>query len=1228
MTRIGRNRTWPATWVAAIGVGAMVLLGVANKPAEPTTAQTATVDYGADVRPILVRSCLACHGFDPSTREANLRLDTFQGATAPRRHGQAIVPGDPASSLLIQRVTATDPHDRMPLEADPLSDEEVQTLRTWIAQGASYDVHWSLKPLAPFDPPAVEPSEWRANPIDAFILQALQDAGLEPAPLADRRTLIRRASFDLTGLPPTPEQVRDFLEDDSPQAYERVIDRLLASPRFGERWGRHWLDLARYAETYGHEFDYPIRNAWQYRDYVIRALNADLPYDQFVIEQIAGDLLDDPRRHPTMGFNESIIGTGIWWLSQGTHGPVDVRQDEADRIDNQIDVLSKSFLATTVSCARCHDHKFDPIYTREYYALAGFFQSSRRQDAYLDPHGAIDDAATAMSDLHAQARTQLDATARPTLLDAATGVGEHLLAASDVLFGRPAPGERVPSETNIIIESFDDLTYNRWTVEGDAFTDRPTRVGDDALASERTARGEGFANTHRRLEGEGSVDADQRVGTISREIVIQRDYLHFLIGGGRHPGKTGLRILVDGQAVREAAGFNSLHLRPERFDLTPWRGQTATIQIFDQVTGGWGNIRVDELVLSDEPSVDRPARRSVQAVAAERALNADNLEAWVRLLQDASGEADPFAPWLAAAEAAAGVPDAEIDAPTNPSTSDMTREVLETFDDPDAFDRWHESGWAFGGAPAGAGEWLTPASAPRLCEVNNADSGTLDDRLMGTLRSETFEITQPFIAIRARGRGMTRVIIDGYTMDEHNALLFNRCRLDINTDDWAWHVHDVDKYVGHHAHIEIIDDRADASIKVDRIEQISRDERPPARTWHQAGAGAATLADLAALYERAVAAGLTEADPFGLAVIDELTRSAWTMTPDADLAAAFAGIVGDCPTPIRVTAMEDGTGEDERVFIRGSHTTLGEVAERSFIGALCDDPTLDIDAGSGRLELAHKLLEDANPMPARVMVNRVWKHLMGRGIVESTDDFGLLGTSPTHPELLDHLAARFRTEMGWSTKTLIREIMLSRTYQMAAEPPTERARQVDPLNHLWSVREPRRLEGEAIRDAILQISGRLDTTMYGESVPIYLSPFMTGRGRPGKSGPLDGDGRRSIYLSVRRNFLSPMMTTFDAPNPHSSIGKRQVSNVPAQSLIMLNSPFVVQQSELLATELASIEDVDARLDRLFMLAIARTPTDDERAGAISFLDEQGEDHAAWTDLAHVVFNMKEFIFIE
>ena len=277
----------------------------------------------------------------------------------------------------------------------------------------------------------------------------------------------------------------------------------------------------------------------------------------------------------------------------------------------------------------------------------------------------------------------------------------------------------------------------------------------------------------------------------------------------------------------------------------------------------------------------------------------------------------------------------------------------------------------------------------------------------------------------------------------------------------------------------------------------------------------------------------------------------------------------------------------------------------------------------------------ANPYVSRVIVNRLWHHLFGRGIVPTVDDFGVMGLPPTHPELLDWLADDF-VKQGWSLKKAIRQMVTSRTYQMDSHVDmASRAMQIDPKNELLYRFPIRRLQAEAIRDAVLTVSGRLDRTVGGPSVPVHLTPFMEGRGRPGGSGPLDGNGRRSLYMEIRRNFLPPMLLAFDFPSPFSCMGRRTVSNVPAQALIMMNDPFVVQQAEVWAKRVQGESgDVKTKLNRMFEAAFSRPATADELAKFESFIAEQAKAYNAnendlrvWKDVAHVLFNMKEFVFL-
>ncbi len=332
----------------------------------------ADLEFNRDIRPILSNACFKCHGPDPERRQGDLRLDTAEDATANRGGSPAIKPGEPDGSEVVRRVTSTDADSLMP-PADSglaLKPEQVETLREWIRQGARYQQHWALAPIQRPALPPVQQADWVRNPIDQFVLARLEAANLAPSPQADPYTLIRRLYLDLLGLPPSLDQIDAFVNDPAADAFERLADRVLASPHYGERWGRHWLDQARYADTNGYTID-SDRSLWPYRDWVINALNRDLPFDRFTIEQLAGDLLPEATRDQRIatGFHRNTL------VNQ--EGGTDAEQFRNEAVVDRVNTTGAVWLGLTIGCAQCHSHKYDPISQREYYQLFAFFNSGQ-----------------------------------------------------------------------------------------------------------------------------------------------------------------------------------------------------------------------------------------------------------------------------------------------------------------------------------------------------------------------------------------------------------------------------------------------------------------------------------------------------------------------------------------------------------------------------------------------------------------------------------------------------------------------------------------------------------------------------------------------------------------------------------------------------------------------------------------------------------------------------------
>jgi cytochrome c553 len=787
--------------------------------------------FESKVRPILLGRCSSCHG-------GQVQMGQKQFTTREGMHRSGVVaPGDPEASALIQAVRYAGKVKMPP--PGKLPEPEIAALEKWVRDGAVWPEstaisnsaatgHWALQPVAKAPLPAVKEAAWPRGSIDRFILAKLEERKLTPAAAADRHALLRRVTLDLTGLLPTPQEVAGFIGDPAPNAFEAVVDRLLGSPAFGERWGRHWLDVTYWADTTGVGRRIPLKEAWRYRDYVIRSFATDKPYDLFVREQIAGP----PGRRPKEGESqeEALAATGFLVLGPWAWFAYDKAQMRLDVVDLQVDLIGRTILGLTLGCARCHDHKFDPVTNQDYYALAGIFLSTK--------------------------------------------------------------------------------TTSRANAEGGI---NAVRLPETTAAAR--AHADALAEWEKRVE---RVEADDKVFRKEQE------------------------------AVRK---------------------------------------RIDEL------------------------------------------KAKP--------------------------TSEETGAAIK-------------------------------AAEKELAELKKKTEFAADRQI----------------------------------------LLFA-------------------KYM----------------------------------------------------------------------------KPRW---------------------PEIYAAEEMEFPENARIASRGDAHQLGEFVPRGFLSAVnTGQPPPEIDPhSSGRQELAEWLTSPGHPLTARVYVNRIWHHLFGRGIVATPDNFGTRGEPPTHPELLDYLAARL-VENGWSTKQMIREIVLSRVYQLSSR-PDPRNEEADAAN-LWLWRaNRRRLEVEAIRDTVLQLSGRLDTARGGPSLPLTaqnvhtIAPYF-----------LEDDSRIEPHIQYRRTVYQPIMRNsqmedvdilnlFDFKDPDQIVGTRPATTVPTQMLYLMNSAFLKEEAKRFASATRGLDD-RARVSSIIMAALNRPATQrdldqagqflsDFKAGAKQQSAPSDAEQEAWARYCHAILVSSEFLY--
>ena len=1121
-------------------------LSVAQLPADDGIAF-----FETRIRPVLVKSCYKCHSAAAARIHGKLRVDSRPGLRTGGESGPAVVPGRLDQSLLLDAIRYQS------LEMPPkkkLPDDVIADFEAWVKMGApdprddppsaktaaqeswrslvkERSRWWSLQRVAEVSPPDVSDNGWSEQPIDRFVLRGLLKSGLRPAGAADPSTLIRRLSFLLTGLPPTREWVRDFEKDserDAAWAVTRLVNRLLASPQFGERFARHWMDVVRYTDTYGYEWDIPAKGAWRYRDYLVRAYNADIGFDQMAREQLAGDLLNNPRIDEKSNRNESLVGPMFFHLGEHRHGDsLNFNGIHQEMLNNKIDAFSKAFLATTVACARCHDHKLDAVSQRDYYALASVFTTPRWTSRVIDTPQRHADAIRRLKSLRSDIRQQLS---------------------------------RV------------------WKATAARFADELQLVGEN-----HSGRDESEANTEKR------VTAWRRALGLNAQPAPK-----FAIENIAYPLS---RVLAakDDTLVSEMWKEMSDAWRSESKQRTAWNEKHFQV-VMDfrgpELPSGWtmdGDGIRQGFVADGTPLVARAGESAVQQLL-PRGLHTHALSARLpgslRTPRLQTLGKKYLSVLLAGGEWSGHI--------TIPNNAFLTERVgflrgadparwqrFSTFQDrPEAHVR----------TEIATGN-LNPNFPPRT-GLARAGSSRLPDEDFGIDKPSWFSITGVVTHDAAEIPKATLECFGTLYGSDVSSQPANggtplRSRDDVLSRIAMWFTGAVDRWVAGDSLA------GDVLIVNWLLEQkllpnmLSEDER---------------LAELVTEYRR---------------VASEIS-------------------------PARTVNSLDESGREAVTYrrnIRGNVDELGEAIAPGFLDVFSDRHRVGSAPGSGRRELAEFVVDDSNPLTARVYVNRVWGWLFGRGLVATPNDFGHLGQKPTHPELLDYLAREFVRD-GWSTKRLIRRIVLSRTFQQSHRVLAS-ARERDPNNRLLHHYPTRRLEAEAIRDAILAVSGRLDPALFGRAIEPPRTRIDTAKRL--FSGPLDGAGRRSIYM--RMTIMDPpkLLAVFNQPAPKIPTGVRDVTNVPSQALVLLNDPFVADQAVDWGLRLVRGQETDVgeRIQRMFRRAYGRSATSNEIALWSEAVDNLAQltmpgkhpdisqvltHTAVWTNIAHAMFNSKEFIY--
>jgi hypothetical protein len=1173
-------------------------------------------DFLREVRPILSSYCFKCHGPDDAARKGGLRLDLREAALGSGKSGdRAIVPGQPEKSAVVTRITSTDEDEQMPPPSikHPLQAEQKEVLRRWIAAGAEYRPHWAFVPPRAVSPPALRLSGFVVrNPIDAFVAARWQQEKLKPSREADRVTLIRRLSLDLLGLPPTPEEADAFVADQDPAAYERLVDRLLASPRYGERWARKWLDLARYADSNGYEKDRD-RSIWPYRDWVIRALNADMPFDRFTLEQLAGDMLPAPT-------SDQRIATGFHRNTMlNEEGGIDPLEFRFHAMVDRVSTTGTAWLGLTIGCAQCHTHKYDPIQHREYYQFMAFLNNADEPELDLPPA----DAAEKARERAQRAAQRLAALPSrwpietgpmqwekviPTIANLSTNDEARVLEDGSVLFVAPGPDKADvtltfdTALTNITHLRLEALTHESLPQRGPGRTPHGNFVlseigvsqaggpGADGKAAPAgplairsataTAEQEGFAVA-------GAFDGSTTTGWAVHQAGRILNTNHAAIFAFASPAGLGAGTRLTVRLRQRHGGSHTMGrvalsvgvpLADGRSDMVRREGEVerafaAWMEKERNRTVTWRALRPGDM-RSNQPLLTRLADDSV--LASGDISKSDTYElTFTNLPGPITGMRLEALPDDSLPAHGPGLTYYE-----GPKGDFFLGEFqVEADGRPVRFARASES--------YAKNNFGSVASARAATDGDPQTGWTCADR-PGEAHNAVFIPSEPIVAGQLHVRMM---------FGRHYACSLGRFRISITTDPRGGEAR------------ELPDDLATLLAGTPDGSKLSEAER-------------ARLREQFLLTAPPLAAAARE--------IRELRKPP------------------GYPTTLVLRERPANATRPTFIHTRGEFlqpTTEVPPGVPQFL------PGLSADAPRNRVTLARWLVARDNPLTARVVVNRHWAAFFGQGLVGTQNDFGFQGDLPTHPELLDWLAVRFM-EDGWSFKKLHRLIATSSTYRQASRISPELLAR-DPQNRLLA-RGPRgRLDAEILRDAALFASGLLAEKMYGPPVkpaqPAGVTEVAYGSPRWEVSAGED-QYRRSLYTFQKRSAPFAMFNTFDAPSGETCVARREVSNTPLQSLTLLNDVALVDAARHLGGRAAQQPGDDAQKARfLFRRVLTRPPTPAEQERLLDFVQAQrarlregqlnaadlaggaptteaeAQERATWMTVARAVLNLDEAI---